>query len=121
MLGGTGGGRDVKRISEIGAIAGKKAQFVIATDEDPYDDDPIEIINRVANGAKSSGKIDDKNLFRILDRRKAIKKAIDLANKGDVVLITGKGSEQAIVKANGVLVPWDDRRVVMEELENKKV
>ncbi len=120
VLGGTGGGRDTKRMSEIGAIAGDKAQFVIVTDEDPYDDDPMEIINRVAGGALNAGKIDNKDLFRILDRREAIKKALELAKKGDVILITGKGSEQAIVKANGVHIPWDDRKVVLDELTKIK-
>ncbi len=117
VLGGTGGGRDIDRMEKIGFIAGKKAKNVIVTDEDPYDDNPMDIINAVANGAVNAGKVDNKNLFRVLDRRKAIRKALKISNKGDVILITGKGSEQAIVKANGEHMPWDDRKVVMEELD----
>ena len=62
------------------------------------------------------GKILDQNLFKILDRRQAIKKALSLAQKDDIVLITGKGSEQAMA-IKGKLIPWDDRLVAREELE----
>lgn len=117
VLGSTGGGRDVARRSWLGKIAGAKADYAIVTNEDPYDDDPQEIINQVAQGAADAGKKAGKNLFKILDRRAAIKKALSLAKEGDIVLITGKGSEQAICVANGEKIPWDDREVVREELE----
>jgi UDP-N-acetylmuramoyl-L-alanyl-D-glutamate--2,6-diaminopimelate ligase len=86
------------------------------TNEDPYDDDPRVIIEQVAVGAEYAGKERNKNLFTILDRREAIAKALSLAKKGDIVLITGKGSEQAICLAAGRKMPWDDRQVVREEL-----
>ncbi|MCK4553936.1 UDP-N-acetylmuramoyl-L-alanyl-D-glutamate--2,6-diaminopimelate ligase, partial [Candidatus Parcubacteria bacterium] len=54
---------------------------------------------------------------KILDRRKAIKKALSLAKENDIVLITGKGSEQAICAADGEKIKWDDRAVVREEIE----
>jgi UDP-N-acetylmuramoyl-L-alanyl-D-glutamate--2,6-diaminopimelate ligase len=47
----------------------------------------------------------------------AVKKALRLANKGDIILITGKGSEQAICVAGGEKIKWDDRRVAREELK----
>lgn len=119
VLGSTGGGRDVARRSENGRIAGEKASYVIVTNEDPYDDDPMEIISDVAAGAQERGKIEGKDLFMIEDRREAIEKAIFLAEEGDVVLVTGKGSEQAIAGKDGMLVPWDDRRVVREILQKK--
>ena len=112
VLGSTGGGRDLSRRSKLGMIAGKRADYVIVTNEDPYDDDPVEIIKDVAEGAKSVGKKDGENLFLIEDRQEGIKKAISLARKNDVVLITGKGSEQAIAGPNEKLFPWDDRDVV---------
>ena len=111
VLGSTGGGRDLSRRSKLGRIAGKKADYIIITNEDPYDDDPMEIIKDVAEGAKSVGKKDREDLFLIEDRQEGIKKAISLARENDVVLITGKGSEQAIAGPNGELIPWDDRRV----------
>jgi len=116
VLGSAGGGRDIARRFELGKIAGKKADYVVVTNEDPYDDDPQIIINQVAGGAEDAGKKLDKNLFKILDRREAIKKALNLAKEGDIVLITGKGSEQAICVANGKKIKWDDREVVREEL-----
>jgi len=117
VLGSAGGGRDVSRRPKLGALAGEKANIVIITNEDPYDDDPKLIIEAVAAGAKNAGKDDGKNLFKIEDRREAIKKALTLAGTGDIVLITGKGSEQAICVAEGIKIPWDDREVVREELK----
>lgn len=116
VLGSAGGGRDIARRPKLGQIAGQLADFVIITNEDPYDDDPKLIIDQVAVGAEHAGKILDTNLFTILDRREAIAKALSLASKDDIVLITGKGSEQAICLAAGRLLPWDDRKVAREEL-----
>ena len=92
-------------------VAGNNADYVIVTNEDPCDDDPQIIIDQVAYGAEKEGKTKDKNLFKILDRREGIKKALDLAEAEDIVLITGKGSEQAICVANGEKITWDDRAV----------
>lgn len=119
VLGSCGGGRDIARRPILGKMAGEKADYVIVTNEDPYDDDPMEIIDDVAQGAREAGKILDQNLFRILDRKKAIEKAISLAKENDLVLITGKGSEQAMVVKNNEKIPWDDREVVRELLKNR--
>ncbi len=120
VLGATGGGRDVARRPKLGNIAGSKADRVIITNEDPYDDDPEIIIDQVSLGAEKAGKIINKNLLKITDRREAIKKALSLASGQDIVLITGKGSEQAICIANGQKITWDDRAVVRSLLQNKK-
>ena len=121
VLGGTGGGRDKSRRPILGEMAGEFSRYVIVTNEDPYDEDPMEIINQVARGAIAAGKELNKDLFKILDRRQAIKKALILAKKDDIILITGKGSEQAIVEKDGHQLPWDDRKVVREELKNLKI
>jgi len=112
VLGSTGGGRDIVRRPKLGELAGQNADIVIITNEDPYDDAPDIIIDQVALGAEKAGKKVDQNLFKILDRREAIKLALSQAKPGDVVLITGKGSEQAICVADGEKIPWDDRAVV---------
>lgn len=117
VLGSAGGGRDVARRPKLGELAGKNADVVIITNEDPYDDDPKTIIDQVSLGAEKAGKKNNENLFKILDRKEAIQKAIALAEAEDVVLITGKGSEQAICVADGKMVPWDDRNVVREVLK----
>jgi UDP-N-acetylmuramoyl-L-alanyl-D-glutamate--2,6-diaminopimelate ligase len=111
VLGSTGGGRDASRRPILGNIAGKRADIAIITNEDPYDDDPQTIIDQVALGAENEGKKINKNLFKIMDRGEAIKKSLEMAEKDDIVLITGKGSEQAICVANGEKVTWDDRAV----------
>ncbi|PIR92770.1 hypothetical protein COT99_04465 [Candidatus Falkowbacteria bacterium CG10_big_fil_rev_8_21_14_0_10_43_10] len=122
VLGSTGGGRDISRRPLLGKIAGEKADIVVITNEDPYDDDPQIIIDQVAVGAEKSGKTQnhsagqEQSLFKILDRREAIRKALRLAREGDVVLITGKGCEQAMCLSGGKKIPWDDRQTAREEL-----
>jgi len=116
ILGSTGGGRDRARRAVLGEMAGRRADVVIVTNEDPYDDDPQEVVDEVAAGAISAGKVLGKDLFKILDRREAIQFALQTATSSDFVLLTGKGSEQAMVVAGGKMVPWDDRRVAREEL-----
>ncbi len=113
VFGSTGGGRDVSRRFTVGKFVGEQADICIVTDEDPYDDDPVGIMNDVATAVKTTGKSEGKNLFIISDRRDAINKAIGWALPGDVVLVTGKGSEQGMA-VHGQIVPWDDRVVVRE-------
>ena len=116
VLGATGGGRDAARRPVLGRIAGERADIVIVTNEDPYDDVPEIIMDQVAVGAEKAGKVLGENLFKILERRSAIRKALQLAKVDDIVLITGKGNEQAICVAGGKKIPWDDRVVAREEL-----
>jgi UDP-N-acetylmuramoyl-L-alanyl-D-glutamate--2,6-diaminopimelate ligase len=116
VLGSCGGGRDKDRRPVLGRIAGEKADVVIITNEDPYDEDPMAIINQVAAGAAEKGKVNENDLFMILDRRQAIEAAIKMVKPGDLVLITGKGAEQAICVKNGQKIPWDDRKAVREIL-----
>jgi len=116
VCGSTGGGRDKGRRKLIGKLVGEYADIIIVTNEDPYDEDSMEIIKQVSAGAQEVGKKLDKDLFEILDRKLAIKLAIKLANSGDLILITGKGSEQAMCVSGGKMIPWDDRGVVREIL-----
>ena len=118
VLGSAGGGRDVARRPVLGELAGRGADIVIVTNEDPYDEDPMTIIQQVAEGARQTGKVSEKNLFTILDRRAAIVQAFKLARPHDVVLVTGKGSEQAMVVKHHKHITWDDRLVVKEELKS---
>lgn len=116
VLGSCGGGRDVARRPILGKMAAQNAAIVIVTNEDPYDDDPMEIMRQVAGGAKEGGKIEGENLFLILDRASAIQKAMDLAEPGDLVLMTGKGSEQRICVANGKKMSWDERNAARQAI-----
>ncbi len=116
ILGSAGGGRDKSRRKIMGRMAGEMADLVIISNEDPYDENPLEIINQVASGAKEVAKVEGLNLFRILDRREAIRKGLQLARDGDILIVTGKGCEQAICVADGKKIPWDDRLVIKEEI-----
>ena len=113
VLGACGGGRDKWKRPVLGELAGKYCQKVIVTNEDPYDENPMEIINQVADGA--AGKAE-----KILDRREAIRKALNLAKPGETVVITGKGCEPCICLANSKKIPWDDRQIVKQEFERLK-
>ncbi|MFA6919301.1 MAG: UDP-N-acetylmuramoyl-L-alanyl-D-glutamate--2,6-diaminopimelate ligase [Patescibacteria group bacterium] len=119
VLGSCGGGRDTSRRPVLGQISAQNADYLVITNEDPYDDNPRLIIDQVASGGLSSGKVLGENLFKIEDRREAIKFALSLAKKGDLVLLTGKGCEQAICVANGKKIAWDEREVVRELLKNQ--
>ena len=120
LLGAEGGGRDKAKRPALGEISAKKADFVVISDDDSYEDDPKEIREDIAVAAEKFGKIRNKNLFVIEDRREGIKKALSLANKNDIVLITGKGAEQSII-IGGKHYPWDDRIVVKEELRRLNI
>jgi UDP-N-acetylmuramoyl-L-alanyl-D-glutamate--2,6-diaminopimelate ligase len=119
ILGSTGGGRDKSRRPILGRMAAQKADMVIVTNEDPYDEDPELIIKEVAAGAKMVGKQENQDLFLILDRGEAIKKSLELAEEGDLVLITGKGAEQYICGPNGSKIPWDDREQLRQAIVDK--
>lgn len=116
VTGSAGGGRDVARRSVIGELAAEFADVVIVTNEDPYDEDPQQIVDMVADAAIESGKVEGETLHRILDRKEAIQFALSEAGETDLVLITGKGSEPVMAVAGGKKIPWDDRKVVREAL-----
>ena len=111
VLGNTGGGRDAWKRPLMGKNADTYCTHIILTNEDPYDEDPMDIICEVARAVIRVGKVEGQDFWKILDRREAIERAVRLAREGDIVLITGKGSEQAMVLKAGKKVPWDDREV----------
>jgi len=117
LLGAEGGGRDKKKRPIMGEVAAKLADYVVVSNVDPYDDDPIEIIEDIAAAAEKAGKKRNVDLFTIADRREGIRHALKLAKTHDVVLITGKGAEQSLI-IKGKSYPWDDREVVRQELLN---
>jgi UDP-N-acetylmuramoyl-L-alanyl-D-glutamate--2,6-diaminopimelate ligase len=119
VLGGTGGGRDKWKRKEMGKIAARFCDYIVLTNEDPYDEDPQQIINDVKEGIDEVWKKNSpaKNPTVIIDRRLAIHDAIAHAKTNDIVIITGKGTDPFIMGANGNNTPWSDARVAREELE----
>ncbi len=111
VLGNTGGGRDTWKRPVMGKIADDNCDEVILTDEDPYDEDPRSIVEAMTKDMRRSPTI-------IMDRREAIRTAFKRANAGDVVLISGKGTDPCICVDHGRKIPWSDAGVAREELQH---
>ncbi len=122
VLGAAGGGRDKWKRAVMGKIAAENCDVVILTNEDPYDEDPLRILNDIERGFAHAlnSKLKMAGHFKVLDRREAIKKSIEMAKKGDTVVITGKGSESWLHIERGKKIAWDERKIV-EELLNDPV
>ena len=103
----------------MGQIAAQYCDEVIITDEDPYDENPEQIMKEVALGVLNY-KLKTTNYKLIIDRREAIGQALKSAQPGDNVVITGKGCEPSICVSGGKRIPWDDRQAVKEEFEKLK-
>jgi len=116
VLGSAGGGRDVWKRPVMGGIAAKYCDQIILTNEDPFDENPEEILNQM-----ESGIAEKKSIQKIIDRKAAIKKAIQSAKKGDVVIITGKGSEPYLRVAGGKRIPWNEREIALKILNNERI
>jgi UDP-N-acetylmuramyl-tripeptide synthetase len=120
---GACGDRDKTKRPIMGALAGRYADYVILTNEDPYGENASDIIKQIAKGVPrgvtaGKQKKEGKNYFKILDRKQAIAKALSSAQKDDVVLITGKGAETCMV-VEDKKIPWSDKKVVLELLGKK--
>ncbi len=103
---GCGGDRDCSKRPAMGKVAEKLADYSILTSDNPRNEDPIKIINDIADGFRCSEKYEI-----IEDRKQAIVRAISLATDNDVVLVAGKGHENFQVFGN-TTVAFDDRQVV---------
>jgi UDP-N-acetylmuramoyl-L-alanyl-D-glutamate--2,6-diaminopimelate ligase len=86
---GCGGNRDTAKRPIMGEVAGRLADFVILTSDNPRYEDPYDIINQVEVGLKKSSN----EFVEITDRRTAIEYAIGLICKGDILIVAGKGGE----------------------------
>ena len=124
---GGAGRRDETTRAERGEILGKNSDFVIITEDDSRDEDPEKIAAQFVEGAEEAGKVMGKNLAVNLDRGEAIRAAVRLAKKGDVVLILGKGHEKSILRKEGA-VDFEDIKVAkkyirekMKELEMRQI
>lgn len=113
VLGNTGGGRDKWKRPEMAKVADEYCDEVFLTNEDPYDEDPEQIIKDMLPGFKTNKpKI-------VIDRREAISQALRQAqgtNENCVVLISGKGTDPYIMLANGKKLQWSDSEVTRQEL-----
>lgn len=113
ILGNTGGGRDQWKRPVMAQIADNYCDQIILTNEDPYDEDPLAILGQMREA------ITDTPYEVIFDRRNAIFAAVDRAQKGDAVMITGKGTDAFIMGPNGTKIPWSDSGIAHEALQKR--
>jgi UDP-N-acetylmuramoyl-L-alanyl-D-glutamate--2,6-diaminopimelate ligase len=109
---GCGGNRDRTKRPVMAKIATQLSDKVILTSDNPRDEEPLAILREMESGVNP---VDMKRTLTIEDRREAIKTAVVMAKKGDIILIAGKGHE-TYQEIKGVKHPFDDRQVVREML-----
>lgn len=113
---GCGGDRDRGKRPQMGAIAVRNADVVYLTSDNPRSERPDDILDDISEGiAQTQDAIAE--VHRIADRSVAIRSAIAAASKDDVVLVAGKGHED-YQEVDGVRLPFDDRALVRELLED---
>ena len=115
---GCGGDRDKRKRPMMGEVSGRVADYTILTSDNPRTEDPQSIIDDIEKGIKiTNGKYEC-----IVDRVEAIRKAIKMANKKDMIVLAGKGHE-ITQEINKKKYPFDEREIVskiVEELTEKK-
>jgi UDP-N-acetylmuramoyl-L-alanyl-D-glutamate--2,6-diaminopimelate ligase len=115
VFGTAGGGRDRWKRPVLGALAEKYCEAVIITNDIAYDEDPRAIAEDIARSMQKRPTIE-------LDRRKAIRRAFEIAHSMSdaIVLITGMGIDTEITGRGGTTIPWSDAAVAREELDRYK-
>ena len=109
---GCGGDRDKNKRPMMGEVSGRVADYTIITSDNPRTEDPETIVNDILEGIKKTkGKYEC-----IVDRKEAIKKAISMANKRDIIVLAGKGHEQ-YQEINKVRYPFDENVIVNEIID----
>ena len=109
---GCGGDRDPGKRPIMGEISGRIANYTIITSDNPRTEDPEKIVLQIEEGIKKTkGKYEC-----IVDRTTAIKKAIEMAGKNDIVVLAGKGHE-TYQEINHVKHPYDERVIIKEVIE----
>jgi len=115
---GGAGRRDPATRPIRGRILAKYSDVIIITEDDSRDEDPETIAAGFIEGAEKEGKILGKDLFKELNRKKAIQLALQTAKKGDLVLVLGKGHEKTILRADGPH-PFEDIKIIKQILHTK--
>jgi UDP-N-acetylmuramoyl-L-alanyl-D-glutamate--2,6-diaminopimelate ligase len=107
---GCGGNRDNTKRPIMADIACQYSDQVILTSDNPRDEDPMDIIKQMQQGVKIT---DQKKVMVVVDREEAIKVSVNLAGKGDIILIAGKGHED-YQEVKGVKHPFDDKQKIKD-------
>ncbi|MBD3182627.1 UDP-N-acetylmuramoyl-L-alanyl-D-glutamate--2,6-diaminopimelate ligase [Candidatus Poribacteria bacterium] len=108
---GCGGDRDKGKRPLMGSVAAELSDYSVITSDNPRSEDPLEIISQIQAGIDSKFE----NCYEIIpDRQKAIGKAINMARKGDIIVIAGKGHENYQILKGGKRIHFDDREIARE-------
>ena len=110
---GCGGNRDTTKRPEMAAVAVKLSDRVILTSDNPRNEDPDDIIRQMREGIAEADK---HKVLSITNRREAIRTAVALAKKGDIILVAGKGHEN-YQEINGIKNHFDDKEVLSESFK----
>jgi UDP-N-acetylmuramoyl-L-alanyl-D-glutamate--2,6-diaminopimelate ligase len=110
---GCGGDRDKAKRPVMGQVACEHSDKAIFTSDNPRSEDPVQILKDMEAGLTPDNK---RKFLAIADRREAIKTAVSLAGKEDIVLVAGKGHEK-YQEIKGVKLPFDDREILKECFE----
>ena len=116
---GCAGLRDRAKRPWMGEIAGRLADRIVITAEDPRTEDLNEIMAQIAAGCERAGRREGADYWRIGDRGEAIAFAVNLARPGDLVIVTGKGHERSMCFGT-TEVPWSDHEAVREALRQRR-
>ena len=111
---GCGGFRDKTKRGIMGRIAGKYSDYCIITNDNPRGEPPENIAQAIEEGVHSAGC----GYCIILDRYQAIKHAVSLSDKWDIIVVAGKGHENYQLSGSEI-VPFNDKEVLKELLEKK--
>lgn len=116
VFGSEGGGRDKSKRKDMAEVVSELADYAVVSDTDPYEEDPELIVEEIGQYLAEYGWKRDHQYFLISDRRSGIRKALSLAQSGDIVVCTAMGAQKTMIREKGIAYPWDDREVVREEL-----
>jgi len=114
---GATGDRDASKRPIMGKVAARLSDAVIVTDDDTYGENPISIRAEVLQGAH--GVVDGAEIYEVGDRRAAIAKAIELAKRGDAILLAGIGHQRYRV-IGGEKIEWSEKNIAEELLAKSK-
>jgi len=115
---GSAGLRDRQKRRLMAATAIRLADMTILTAEDPRTEQLNDILAEMADEAKKNGGIEGSNFLRVPDRGEAIREAVRLANRGDIVMACGKGHEQSMCFGETEYA-WDDRTAMRAALSER--
>ena len=112
-------GRDAWKRPEMGKIAAHYCDKIFLANEDPYNEDPEKILQEIEAGILET-PYPRPEVVKITDRHEAIRRAVAEMRDGDVLIGTGKGSEDWIHVAHGEKIPWNERQEFENALAEKK-